>query len=327
MSTPQPPNWEQRTIERIALSGIKEQKRTRRWNIFFKALFFIYVTFILGSFFLKAKNTPNYDLFGQNTATLSSGHIALVRLSGAIAADEHANAEVLSKTLRQAISQPEVKGVLLLANSPGGSPVQSSAVYQTISALKKQYSKPILTAVTDVCASGCYYIASATDEIYADKSSVVGSIGVISQSFGYAEAAKKLGIDPRTFTAGNNKDFLNPARPLRPEDVAFMESLLDDLHQNFITAVKTGRGDRLSDNQQVFSGLFWVGDKAKTLGLVDGFATPLEVAKKIGNYPVYDYMAQDPIEKVLKKFGVTAEHAIGEGIHQALSPSAGLNFK
>ncbi len=327
MNSPTPPNWERQTIERIALAGIKEQKRTRRWNIFFKILFFAYLTFIIASLMMKSGTAPSYDTFGQNTEKLSSGHIALVRLNGVIAADESANAETLNATLRQAMSQPEARGVLLLANSPGGSPVQSSLVYETIQSLKQQYKKPIITAVTDVCASGCYYIASATDEIYADKSSIVGSIGVISQSFGYADAAKKLGIDPRTFTAGESKDFLNPAKPLRPEDVAFMKSLLNDLHQNFIAAVKNGRGQRLANEPKLFSGLFWVGDRAQQLGLVDGFATPLEVAKKIGNYPVYDYMKQDPIEQVLEKIGVTAETAIGEGINKALVPNTGVKFQ
>lgn len=323
----QRPNWEQRTIERIALDGLKEQKRSRRWNIFFKALFFIYLTFIIASFFIKAKNTPTYDAFGQKTSIISGEHIALVRLNGVIAAGELASAENLNTTLRKALSDKQVKGVLLLANSPGGSPVQSSEVYKTIRSLKKEYQKPILTAVADTCASGCYYIASATDEIYADESSVVGSIGVISQSFGYGEAAKKLGIDPRTFTAGTNKDFMNPARPMTEKEVAFLKSLLADLHQNFIKAVKAGRGERLADNPELFSGLFWVGEKAKQLGLIDGFATPVEVAKKIGDYPVYDYMSQDPLEKVLKKIGVEAENAVSGGLNQVLAPKNQLEFK
>ncbi|MBS9778311.1 MAG: signal peptide peptidase SppA [Gammaproteobacteria bacterium] len=321
------PNWEQETIERIALAGIKEQKRSRRWNIFFKFLFFIYVTFIIVSLSMKSGTKPHYDLFGQDTKSMAEGHIALIRLSGVISAAEHANAELMNSTLRRALSNKNVKGVLLLANSPGGSPVQSSLIYETIKTLKEQYNKPIYTAVTDVCASGCYYVASATDEIYADHSSIVGSIGVISQSFGYGDAAKKLGIDLRTFTAGKNKDFLSPARPLRPDEIEFMQSLLDDLHQNFISAVKAGRGDRLADDKRIFSGLFWVGEKAQKLGLVDGFATPVEVAKKIGNYPIYDYMAQDPIERVLGKFGVQAENAIGEGINKALAPSTELKFQ
>ncbi len=325
------PNWEQRTIERIALAGIKEQRRSRRWGIFFKILFFVYLTFIIGSFFIKAKNTPTYDIFGQKTSLVTDSHIALVRLNGVIAPNELASAENLNATLRKAMSSNEVKGVILLADSPGGSPVQSSEVYQTIRSLKKEYNKPILTSVGDTCASGCYYIVSATDEIYADKNSVVGSIGVISQGFGYSELAKKLGIDLRTITAGENKDFMSPARLMTEKEVAFLKALLGDIHQNFITAVKDGRGEKLADNPELFSGLFWVGKKAKKLGLIDGFATPLEVAKKIGDYPVYDYMSQDPLEKVLKKIGVEAENAVGgavsNGLQHALSPKSQIDLK
>ena len=235
-------NWKQGTIERVALEVIKEQKLKRRWGIFFKTFFLICLTFIIGYLVFEANKTPNYDVFGRRMNDLSKGRIALVRLSGEISPYRIANSETLSKLLRQAISDKDVKGLLLLANSPGGSPVQSSEVYQTIRALKKQYQKPILTVVADRCASGCYYIASATDEIYADKSSVVGSIGVILDGYGYSEAAEKLGIELRTFTAGENKDILNPARPLTAKDVAFVKSWLDNTHQNFITAVKEGRG-------------------------------------------------------------------------------------
>lgn len=327
MDTQQRPGWEQKALENIALAGIKEQKRSRRWNIFFKFLFFVYLTFIIASLVSQKQNTPSYDLFGQETNTGSQEHIALVRLQGAIAGNEAANAEAINSTLRRAAAKAEVKGILILANSPGGSPVQSSLVYKTIQAVRADSNKPIITVVADVCASGCYYIASASDEIYADESSIVGSIGVISQSFGYADAAKKLGLDPRTFTAGKNKDFLNPGKPLNPEQVDFMKALLDDLHQNFIQAVKTGRGDRLTDDPDLFSGLFWTGKDAQELGLIDGIATPLEAAQKIGNYPIYDYRRKDPIEKVLDKIGVQAQAAIGNGINSALAPSKSIEFK
>ncbi len=323
----QRPNWEKQTIERIALAGIKEQKRSRRWSIFFKILFFVYLTFIIASFFIKAKHTPTYDLFGQKTSLMTPQHIALVRLNGVIADNELANAESLNATLRKAMSSDDVKGIILLANSPGGSPVQSSEVYKTIRALKKEYNKPILTSVGDTCTSGCYYIISATDEIYADESSVVGSIGVISQGFGYGELAKKLGIDLRTITAGENKDFMNPARPMTEKEISFLKDQLSNIHQTFITAVKTARGKRLAQDPELFSGLFWVGEKAKKLGLIDGFATPVEVAKKIGNYPVYDYMSRDPLEKVLRKIGVEAENAVSGGLNQILAPKNSIELK
>lgn len=322
MNTPQNDRWERDTLEKIALAGIKEQRRSRRWGIFFKILFFAYITFILVMLFSYNDKIPRYDDLGRSVLPESQTHVALIRLEGVIAADKTANATELSATLRRAMSNPQVEGVLLLANSPGGSPVQSSIVYQNILALKKRYKKPVITVVTDTCASGCYYIAAASDEIYADASSIVGSIGVISQSFGYGEAAKKLGIDPRTFTAGKNKDFMNPARPLDAQDIAFLEGLLDDLHQNFIDAVKQGRGERLKNTDELFSGLFWAGKKAQSLGLIDGLLLPEQAAEKIGAYPVYDYMREDPVEKVLKRFGATAENALSNGIDSALSPRA-----
>ena len=328
MDNPNQPNWEKQTIEKIALAGIKEQRCSRRWGIFFKAVFFIYLTFIIWSLFFKAQvQYQGYDVFGRRANSDFSGHIALVRLSGVIIAGTPASAATLNETLYRAMDDKNVKGVLLLVNSPGGAPAQSSEIYKTIRALKEQYNKPIYTAVSDVCTSGCYYIASATDEIYADRSSIVGSIGVISQTFGYAEAAKKIGLDPRTFTAGSNKDFLNPSKPLKEKDVMFIESLLNDLHQNFISAVKKGRGDRLSNNPDLFSGLFWVGDKAKKLGLIDGFATPLEVAKKMGDYPVYDYTYKSSLEKFLVKFGEVTEKAISGSLNHLLLSSTKIDFK
>lgn len=319
-------NWERATIEKIALAGVAEQRKSRRWRIFFTLLFFVYLTVIISGLLYKSAKNPDYDVMGNQVDPTNKEHIALVRLDGVIASDKPANAERLSALIRRTLSKKTVKGLLIEANSPGGSPVQSSLVYQTIMEAKKTFHKPIKTVVTDMCASGCYYIVSATDEIYADKSSIVGSIGVISQSFGYEEAAKKLGIEPRTYTAGKNKDFLNPARQPTEEEITFLKKLLADLHENFIAAVKAGRGKRLSDNPDLFSGLFWVGDEVKELGLVDGFATPYAVAKKMGDYPVYDYSAQTPLEKALERFGAQAENVVSNGIEQALTPKSKIEF-
>lgn len=303
-------NWERKTLEKVALASIAEQKRSRRWNIFFKILFFLYLTVIAVMLFNKSNKLPTYDDMGNAIKGKDRAHIALVRLEGTIAAGENANASKLTATLRRALEKDTVKGVLIQANSPGGSPVQSSLVFKTIQQLKESTGKPILTVVTDVCASGCYYMVAATDEIYADESSIVGSIGVISQGYGYAEAAKKLGIDLRTYTAGKNKDFMNPARTPNADEITFLQQLLDTLHDNFINAVKMGRGTKLSDNKELFSGLFWTGDQALQLGLIDGIATPQAVAAKIGDYPVYDYAPKAPLEKVLETFGAEAEQAI-----------------
>lgn len=327
MNNTDTPNWERKTLEKIALAGIQEQRRGRRWKIFFTFLFFAYLTVIAVGLLGKGSRSPAYDVMGNAVESEGNEHIALIRLHGAIAGDEDANAQRLSSQLRRAAAKDDVKGILIEANSPGGSPVQSSLVYQTIQAIRAEYGKPMMTVVTDVCASGCYYIVSASDEIYADKSSIVGSIGVISQSFGYAEAAKKLGIEPRTYTAGENKDFLNPARQPTPEEIAFLKQLLDNLHQNFIEAVKAGRGDKLSDAPDIFSGLFWTGDEANELGLIDGIATPLAVAKKIGDYPVYDYSAKSAVEKVLKRFGAEAEDVVSGSVSKVLNAESHIKFK
>lgn len=321
MDRQQHPSWEQRTIEKIALEGIKEQKRRRRWGIFFKLLAFTYFSVLVWLVFTKAEQTSRYDEFGRGVLSGSDAHIAMVRLTGVIAENEQVNSTSLNYTLRRAMSKPTSKGVLLLANSPGGSPVQSSLIYKNIVELKKQYKKPIITVVTDACASGCYYIVSATDEIYADESSLVGSIGVISQSFGYAQAAEKLGLDPRTFIAGDNKDFLNPARPLHEKEKALMNDLLATLHGHFIKAVKAGRGDRLSEDEQLFSGLFWSGDRAQALGLIDGLATPQAVVQKMGDYPVYDYTERSPLDQLMEKLGLKATSWIKTVKQSFFSPS------
>ncbi len=296
-------------LQTIALASIKEQRAKRRWKIFFSLLFVIIFIFILSSVF-KGANVSRYDDFGNKITQVNAEHIAMVELKGVISDSEMASSKRLSATLRSVAADDNVKGILIVANSPGGSPVQSSLIYQTIRDIKK----PVLVAITDMCASGCYYIASAADVIYADKSSIVGSIGVISQSFGYQEAAKKLGIEPRTYTAGKNKDFLNPARKPTEKEIAFLKTLLDKLHQNFISAVKAGREDRLADNPEVFSGLFWDGEQALLLGLIDGIATPQMVAKKIGDYPVYDYSARSPLEKMLRELGQTKVSSTLQGV-------------
>ncbi len=254
----QPQRWEQQAIEKIALASIKEQRSGRRWKIFFTFLFFIYLTAIIAMLVGKSERASVYDVLGQKVGDHSHKHIALVRLRGGIA-DE------------------------------------SSLVYQTIGEIKAEFDKPIKTVVTDVCASGCYYIVSASDEIYADKSSVVGSIGVISQSLGIQAAAEKLGLEPRIYTAGKNKDFMSPAREPTAEEIAFLEKLLNELHQNFIDAVKTGRGERLSDNP--------------------------------GDYPVYDYMQQSPIEQILSNLNAETQRIVSRSIEQLFSPETGVEFK
>jgi len=322
-------NWQNNAIEKILLEGIKEQRSSRRWRIFFRIVFFIYFTIIIALFFIDQNDErqPRFDAFGNKVTSPQKDHIALIHLNGVISASENASAEKLTRSLRQAAANRHVKGILIEANSPGGSPAQSSIVYKTIIDIKKTYKKPVMTVVTDVCASGCYYIASASDAIYADESSIVGSIGVISQIYGYQELAQKLGISPRTYTAGKNKDFMNPAREPRPDEVSYLKKLLATLHQHFIGAVKKGRGNKLADSPELFSGLFWSGDIAKQLGLIDDIATPEMAAKKIGDYPVYNAVKKSLLQKILKSFGTQTQQTLKRSAQQILSPKQSIEFK
>lgn len=307
-------NWAQQTLEKVALESIKERKRARRWGIFFKFLMVAYVVFVTAMYLQKPKQ-PKADVFGREIAA-TNGQIALIKLDDVIKADDDGvSADKFSRTLLRAADDENNKALLIEANSPGGSPVQSAIIYNTIRQIKTKYpDKPIVTVVTDVCASGCYYIVSATDKIYANGSSIVGSIGVITQGFGVNEAMEKLGLDRRVFTAGKYKDFLDPTKPLKADEVAILQTLLDDLHQQFIDAVKSGRGDKLSDNPDLFSGLFWSGRNAVDLGLVDELKTPYEVANTLGDYPVVNYSRESGLNNLLKQFGVQ----VGAGITDSL---------
>lgn len=302
------PHWERSVLEKIALEGIKEQRRARRWNLFFKFLLLAYFLLLLFLMF-RGNNpaTPTFDALGQDVAKLDEGKVAMIRLSGTIAADEDANAESINRQLARAFVDENVKGVMILANSGGGSPVQSSIVYEKIRALKASRKIPVNVVMTDMCASGCYFIASAADTIYANASSIVGSIGVISPNYGVVDTMETLGIKRRTMTSGKFKAFLDPTKPEVDAEKAHMQHLLDKLHEQFITAVKTGRGDRLKADDELFSGLFWTGDEAMEKGLVDDLKTPTEAAQAIGNYRVVDMTPRDPVKNLLKGLSATAK--------------------
>ena len=210
---------------------------------------------------------------GGNRDSASSGptseHIAVVPIQGLISADSDANADDIIRSLEKAFKNPNAKAVFLDINSGGGSPVQSGEIYRAVMRLKSEHKLPVYAVIADAGASGAYFIAASADEIYADPASIVGSIGVISQNFGYRELLGKLGLDPRTFTAGEHKNFLAGDQPLKPEEVAHMQGLLDNIHQQFIKAVRDGRGSRLKETPEMFSGLFWTGEQALPLGLID----------------------------------------------------------
>lgn len=298
--------WEKNLIHKLAFAALNEQRRARRWSIFFKFLIFAY---LLGILYLYWPNN-----ISPGTA---SQHTALVELSGVIAPDQDASADTIITGLRDAFENKHSRGVILRINSPGGSPVQAGYINDEIRRLRDKYpDKPLYAVISDICASGGYYVAAAADKIYADKASIVGSIGVLMNGFGFVDAMHKLGVERRLFTAGEHKGFLDPFSPAKESDVQHIKTLLGDIHQQFIDTVRKGRGDRLHESPDLFSGLVWTGDQAKEKGLVDELASASYVAREvIGAETIVDYTpAADFIDEVSKHFGV----ALGKGVGQVL---------
>ena len=266
-------NWERGVLEKVALAGIREQRRARQWGIFFKLLGFGYLFLLL---FLAL------GWIGRSEMTIPGKHTALVELRGVIANDEQASAENITRGLRDAFKDKNTAGVILLINSPGGSPVQSGYINDEMKRLRKQHPDiPLYAVVEDVCASGGYYVAAAADKIFVDKASIIGSIGVLMDGFGFSGALDKLGIERRLLTAGENKGFLDPFSPIEPSQRAHAERMLNDIHQQFIEVVKAGRGERLKDTPELFSGLVWTGERSVELGLADAMGSANYVAREI----------------------------------------------
>ena len=296
------PGKEWGLLEKALLSATQEQKRARRWGIFFKLLTFAYIAVVLVMF--STSMSVNQVPGGGGD---SGSHTALVEVKGVIAEDEVAGADVVVRGLRRAFENDGTKGVVLRINSPGGSAVQSGMIYDEIKRLREQHPDvKVYAAIGDLGASGGYYIAAAADEIYANKSSLVGSIGVISSSFGFVDAMDKLGVERRLYTAGENKAFLDAFSPSKDEEVAFWESVLSVTHQQFIDAVKAGRGDRLQDNEKVFSGFIWNGEQALELGLIDGLGSAGYIARElIGEENVVNFTPRkNPFEELVEQLGV-----------------------
>ena len=290
-------------LERLAGEMLREQRRARRWGIFFKLFFATYLVALL-------------VLLQTDGAGPGSGaHTALVELQGVIGPGQDTDADTVVGGLRAAFAQRGVKGVILRANSPGGSPVQSAYINDEIVRLRSKYpDTPLYVVISDVCASGCYYAAAAADRIYASRGSIVGSIGVLMDNFGFVDAIGKLGIERRLMTAGKNKGLLDPFSPLNPEDAAHMQGLLDRVHRQFIQVVKAGRGNRLADDEEIFSGLFWTGEEAKKLGLVDGFGSAGYVAREIIQAEeIVDYTpGQDLLERFADRIGAAIARGFGD---------------
>ncbi|EUC71496.1 peptidase S49 [Alcanivorax sp. 97CO-5] len=312
----QPPQNERewKLIEKLLGQAQDEQRKSRRWGIFFKVLTFVYL-FTLLVIVIPGKT--------GSAVTMAEAHVGIVDVNGVIAPDQEASADLIVTGLTRAFEAENTTAVLLKINSPGGSPVQSNQVYNAIKRLRAEYpEKKLYAAITDVGASGAYFIASAADEIYADPASIVGSIGVIMAGFGLEQAADKLGVERRVFTAGENKDLMDPFSPVKPAHRKHVQTMLDDIHQQFIAAVKKGRGNRLKvdGHPELFSGLFWTGERAMDLGLIDGLMSPGQVVREVvGEEEMLNYSAsRSPMEEFIRRFGVS----IGEGVATQLGLSA-----
>ena len=284
-----PAPWEQEVIEKLVLASVTEARRARRWGIFFKFLLFAYLFLILATVYVESLSTDGLG---------TEGHTALIEIDGLIAsADLGVDADQVVDGLKSAFESKRTKGVILRINSPGGSPVQSAEINAEISRLRGEHPEiPVYAVVSDVCASGGYYVAVAADKIYANPSSIVGSIGVRMGQFGFVETMEKLGVERRLMTAGDRKAILDPFSPIEDRDREHAQRLLDRIHLKFIEAVKKGRGDRLADAPEIFNGLFWTGDDALALGLVDGFGDMRYVAREvIGAEKIVDFTVEEDI--------------------------------
>ncbi len=300
--------WERDAIINLANAGLKEQRRARRWGVFFKLLGFAYVSLFIISLF-----APHFSSLGKGVQ-----HTALVELAGIIADGEEASADNVVSGLRAAFENTNSAAVILRINSPGGSPVQANYINREIKRLREIHEdKPIYAVVTDICASGGVFAAVAADKIYADKASIVGSIGVRMDGFGFVDAMEKLGIERRLMTAGEHKGILDPFQPENEFEKQHVQSLLDEIHQQFIDVVVEGRGDKLAKDKNMFSGLFWTGEQALELGLVDGFGSASYVAREvIGVEEIQDYTFR---EDVFQRFAKQLGTAMMKPIEQVLN--------
>ena len=287
-------------LEKIAMASVEEQKKKRRWRIFFLFLSFIYMGVLLT---FLSRHEEDLTAVPQG-----SEHTALVKVTGPIMEGELANANAIAKGLRKAFRAEHAKAVILSINSPGGSPVQAGYIYDEILRLKAKYpEKKVYAVIGDLGASAAYYIAAAADEVYADKASLVGSIGVVSASFGFVDVMEKIGVERRVFTSGKDKAFLDPFTPLKESDVEYWQSSLNVVYQQFIDQVKKGRGDRLVEDDMLFSGRIWPGEVALKKGLVDGLGSPGFVAREIVQAErVVNYTVElDPVSKLMKRFSAS----------------------
>ncbi|MDH4285787.1 MAG: S49 family peptidase [Gallionellaceae bacterium] len=291
-------NWERNVLEKLAYSALQEQRRARRWGILFKTLTFGYLFLVL--FLIMG-------WVGHGESGLSTGkHTALVELEGVIASNSAASADNLIASLQAAFKDKGTQGVILRINSPGGSPVQAGLVNDEIRRLRALHPQiPLYVVVEDICASGGYFIAAAADKIYVNKASIVGSIGVLMDGFGFTGTMDKLGVERRLLTAGENKGFMDPFSPRNPKHEAFTKAMLEEIHQQFIGVVREGRGKRLKETPEMYSGLFWSGEKSITMGLADEIGNLGSVSRDVIKAEnIVDFTTRDGLaDRLAKKFG------------------------
>ncbi|MCK4841749.1 MAG: signal peptide peptidase SppA [Methylococcales bacterium] len=302
--------WEREVLEKLAMAAVTEQRTARRWSVFFKSLMFAY---LLAIGFMAL-----YPKFEKGMGKGGEKFTAVVDVLGVIAEDEPANAESIIEGLRNALKNEQTKGVILNINSPGGSPVQSAYIYTEIRRLKEKYPEiPIYAVVSDICASGGYYIAAAADKIYVNQSSMIGSIGVALNGFGFVNTMEKLGVDRRLLISGKHKGLLDPFSPVNSKETKHMQALLNEVHQDFINAVRVGRGDRLVETKEIFSGLVWTGAQGVKLGLADGFGSIGTVARDvIGTEKKRNFTPQERLlDKLASKLGASFGHALGTAVN------------
>ncbi|MFZ9428695.1 MAG: S49 family peptidase [Burkholderiaceae bacterium] len=306
------PGWERETLERLAFAHLKEQRAARRWRNAIRLLWLGVVVTILWLSFSR----------GTGTTHVNQAHTAVVQIQGEIASDADASADWIVSALRDAFQDEGAQAVVLLINSPGGSPVQAGIINDEIRRLKDKHQKPVYAVVEESCASAAYYIAVAADQIYVDKASIVGSIGVLMDGFGFTGLMDKLGVERRLMTAGENKGFLDPFSPQTKTQRAYAQTMLDQIHQQFIQVVREGRGKRLKETPELFSGLFWTGQQAIELGLADALGSLDFVAREVVKAEdVVDYTRHENVaERLAKRFGA----AVGEGAVRAMKSIPGL---
>lgn len=303
-------NWERAVLEKLALSALQEQRRTRHWGILFKTLtlgFMFFVLFLIMGW------------LGKNEVALSAGkHTSLVEMQGVISAESMASADALIPSLQEAFKDKNTQGVILRINSPGGSPVQAGQINDEIRRLRAQYPAiPLYVVVDDICASGGYYVAVAADKIFVDKASLIGSIGVLMDGFGFTGTMEKLGVERRLITAGANKGFLDPFSPLNATQKEYAKQMLAEIHQQFIDVVRKGRGTRLKETPDTFSGLVWNGQRGVEMGLADGFGSVESVARDVIKAEnIVDYTTKENFaDRLAKRLGVGAMSALGFTAH------------